>query len=66
MQVFTTIYLGEILKANVQLVQETPGLDLSLPGVSEFAETLLRKVAQIRRSDLETGADENRVPPPIA
>jgi hypothetical protein len=57
MQVFTTIYLTATLCANVRHVEQTPGLDLNLPGVREFAETLLRKVEELKKcADPSTGA----------
>ena len=54
MQVFTTIYLAETLRANVRHVEETSGLDLSLPGVREFAEALLPKSALIEKQNPES------------
>jgi len=45
MQVFTTIYLTETLRANVECVESTEGLDQHLPGVIEFKETLRKRIA---------------------
>lgn len=45
MQVFTTIYLAETLRANVKCVESTDGLDQQLPGVIEFNETLRQRIA---------------------
>jgi hypothetical protein len=47
MQVFTTIYLAETLRANIDCVEETIGLDQQLPGVIEFKETLRRRIAML-------------------
>lgn len=45
MQVFTTIYLAETLRANIDCVEETEGLDQQQPGVLEFKDTLRRRIA---------------------
>jgi len=45
MQVFTTIYLAETLRANVEYVEETDGLDQQLPGVIEFKHTIRERIA---------------------
>lgn len=47
MQVFTTIYLAETLRANIQCVEETDGLDQQLPGVLEFKHTLRKRIAKL-------------------
>lgn len=47
MQVFTTIYLAETLRANIQCVEETEGLDQQLPGVLEFKHTLRKRIAML-------------------
>lgn len=57
MQVFTTIYLAETLRVNVQHVDETPTLE-TFAGVREFAEALSRKIAELERRD-----DPGRVTP---
>lgn len=44
MQVFTTVFLAETLRANVECVEETYGLDQDLPGVVEFKETLRHRI----------------------
>jgi hypothetical protein len=49
MQVFTTIFLAETLRANVECVEETDGLDQDLPGVIEFKQTLGKFVAMLER-----------------
>ena len=45
MQVFTTIYLAETLRANVECVEETDGLDQQQPGVLEFKDTLRKQIS---------------------
>jgi hypothetical protein len=47
MQVFTTIYLAETLRANIECVEETDGLDQHLPGVLEFKRTLRHRIAML-------------------
>jgi hypothetical protein len=47
MQVFTTIYLAETLRANIECVEETEGLDQQLPGVLEFKQTLRKRIAML-------------------
>lgn len=47
MQVFTTIYLAETLRANIECVEETRGLDQNHPGVVEFKSTLRKKIAML-------------------
>jgi len=44
MQVFTTIYLAETLRANIECIDETEGLDLQLPGVLEFKHALSKQI----------------------
>jgi hypothetical protein len=56
MHVFTTIYLAEILRANIECVEETDGLDQLSPGVIEFKETLRQQISKIEnRAFCETG-----------
>lgn len=45
MQVFTTIYLAETLRANIRCVEEAEGLDQQSPGVIEFKETLRARIS---------------------
>lgn len=52
MQVFTTIYLAETLRANIQCVEETEGLDQQLPGVLEFKHTLRKRIATLENRGL--------------
>lgn len=47
MQVFTTIYLAETLRANIKCVEETEGLDQQDPGVLEFKHALRRRIAML-------------------
>lgn len=47
MQVFTTIYLAETLRANIECVEETEGLDQQQPGVLEFKHTLRKRIAML-------------------
>jgi hypothetical protein len=47
MQVFTTIYLAQTLRANVQSVEETDGLDQQSPGAIEFKRTLRERIAML-------------------
>jgi hypothetical protein len=59
MQVFTTIYLTETLRANVECVESTKGLDQQLPGVVEFKQTLRKRIAMLENSGFYEG-DDNR------
>lgn len=60
MQVFTTIFLAETLRANIECVEETDGLDQHLPGVIEFKETLARSIFKLEGRDFPaTKPDEN-------
>ena len=47
MQVFTTIFLAETLRANVACVEETADLDQNLPGAVEFKDTLRKRIAML-------------------
>ena len=47
MQVFTTIYLAQTLRANIECVDEAEGLDLEHPGVLEFKQALRKKIAML-------------------
>lgn len=47
MQVFTTIFLAETLRANVECVEETPDLDQNLPGAVEFKDTLRKCISML-------------------
>jgi len=47
MQVFTTIYLAETLRANIECVEETEGLDQQHPGVLEFKNILRKQIATL-------------------
>jgi hypothetical protein len=47
MQVFTTIFLIETLRATVECIEETDGLDQDLPGAVEFKQTLRKRIGQL-------------------
>ncbi|WP_109486596.1 hypothetical protein [Occallatibacter savannae] len=47
MHVFTTIYLAETLRANLECVEETEGLNQQHPGVLEFKNTLRERIAML-------------------
>jgi hypothetical protein len=47
MQVFTTVFLAETLRANVECVEETEGIDQTGPGAVEFKETLRAWVSKL-------------------
>lgn len=51
MQVFTTIFLVETLRANIACVEETDGVDQNHPGAVEFKETLQRCIARLEGRD---------------
>ena len=55
MQVFTTIYLAETLRANIECVEETDGLDQQLPGVVEFKHTLRQRIAMLENRGFYEG-----------
>ena len=52
MQVFTTIYLAETLRANIECVEEADGLDQQSPGVIEFKNTLRKHIATLENRGL--------------
>jgi hypothetical protein len=58
MQVFTTIYLAETLRANIKCVEETEGLDQRLPGVLEFKNTLRKQIATLENRWLYEDNDD--------
>jgi hypothetical protein len=60
MQVFTTIFLAETLRANVECVEETEGLDQNLPGAIEFKQTLGKFAAMLERRVLPAFDDSDR------
>jgi hypothetical protein len=45
MQVFTTIFLAETLRANIQCVEDTEGLDQDSYGLDEFKQSLRERIA---------------------
>lgn len=47
MRVFTTIFLAETLRANIECVEETDGIDQDLPGAIEFKETLAKCIFRV-------------------
>ena len=47
MQVFTTVFLVETLRATVECIEETDGLDQNLPGAIEFKQTLRKRIAEL-------------------
>jgi len=47
MQVFTTVFLVETLRATVECNEETDGLDQNLPGTIEFKQALRNRIAQL-------------------
>ena len=59
MQVFTTIYLAETLRANVECVESTDGLDQQLPGVIEFKQTLRERIAILENRSFDEDDDDN-------
>ncbi|MBS1805055.1 MAG: hypothetical protein JST28_16975 [Acidobacteria bacterium] len=52
MQVFTTIYLAETLRANIECVEETDGLDQQSPGALEFKNALRQHIATLENRGL--------------
>jgi hypothetical protein len=61
MRVFTTIFLAETLRANIECVEETDGLDQNLPGVVEFKETLADYILKLEQRRLFSFEDHDRV-----
>ena len=47
MQVFTTVFLAETLRATVECIEETDGLDQNLPGAVEFKQTIRKRITQL-------------------
>jgi len=54
MQVFTTIFLAETLRANIGCVEEAEGIDQNDPGVIEFKKTLRAYLSRLEGRDLPT------------
>jgi hypothetical protein len=61
MQVFTTIYLAETLRANIECVESTDGLDQQLPGVIEFKKTLRERIAILENRSFYQNDDDSDV-----
>lgn len=60
MRVFTTIFLAETLRANIECVEETEGLDQHLPGAIEFKERLAKCIFRLEgRAFPSTEPNEN-------
>lgn len=47
MQVFTTIFLAQTLRANILCVEETDGLDQDSFGLDEFKQSLREHIAML-------------------
>ena len=47
MQVFTTIFLAETLRANIQCVEEAEEIDQNDPGTIEFKEALRAWISRL-------------------
>lgn len=60
MQVFTTIYLAQTLRANAECVEEIDGLDQSFPGVVDFTETLRERIAMLENRGFYEEDDSRR------
>jgi hypothetical protein len=60
MRVFTTIFLAETLRANIECVEETTGLDQNLPGAVEFKRTLADYIAILEQRRLFSFDDHDR------
>ena len=52
MQVFTTIFLIETLRANIECVEETDGIDQNHPGAVEFKEALRECISRLEGRNL--------------
>ena len=61
MQVFTTIFLAETLRANLRCVEDADGLDQDLYGLAEFRQSLRERIEILegRNWFLNAGFDEN-------
>jgi len=51
MQVFTTIFLAETLRANIQCVEEAEELDQDHSALVEFKRTLRDRIAMLESSN---------------
>jgi hypothetical protein len=51
MQVFTTVFLAETLRANIDCVEEAEGVDQNHPGAVEFKETLKAYISRLEGAD---------------
>ena len=61
MQVFTTIFLAETLRANRRCVEEADGLEQDFYGLHEFKHSLRERIAFLESRDwfVDDGFDEN-------
>lgn len=60
MRVFTTVFLAETLRANIECVEEAPDLDQTLPGAIEFKETLAAYISKLEEQRLRSLEDRKR------
>ncbi len=58
MRVFTTIFLEETLRANIECVEEAMGIDQNHPGAVEFKETLRAYLSRLERSESSGAHDK--------
>ena len=52
MKVFTTIFLVETLRANIECVEQADGIDQNHPGAVEFKEALQRCISRLDSRNL--------------
>jgi len=60
MRVFTTIFLAETLRANVECVEEAEEIDQNDPGVLEFKETLRGWISRLEGRNFPAFEDPDR------
>lgn len=57
MQVFTTIFLVETLRANIECVEQADGIDQNHPGAIEFKEALQKCISRLEGRNLSAPDD---------
>lgn len=51
MKTITTVFLINTLRATLDSIEQTPGIDPTYPGLVEIKQTLQQKIAQLRSQD---------------
>jgi hypothetical protein len=59
MQVFTTVFLAETLRANIECMEEAGGVDQNAPGAIEFKEILREWISKLEGHSFPALDDQN-------